>query len=429
MVFMILALMVELGLLLEMRRRLQGFNAPEVLCWFFFLSQIVYLNGDTFFPSSIDETPWATFSFIDHPEKLFYYYCSFFLILYGSTVGYRKISASRKDFSKIIKQISDQIGKFEIPAMLVVGVGLGVQLLTLRWDVAWFNHEYLLMNSADGYRTSQKIGLLIESVAVNSVYISAIFLARRISVKGTGQPYFWLACYLWIFAFQLASSSRGAAAAIAILLIFVAVISEKRRTFLLLFLGLALVDAYASALSARSFGNLGLSQIPNNLLLPFTSQAGLSVTELIGNFFTGAFVTGDGLAYSPSFSPTFKMLSLSPFPSFIDGFTNHIDETAMLSPFVPMSSFAEVVHYGFVYFCVFWGAVFVTSRKLISARVKLGLFYYFACAFEALSIIEASTYPTRNTFRQIIYLYFIAIAIVEVVNSREEKKRELALRN
>lgn len=425
MLLIILTLMAEMALLFEMRRRLKGFNAPEIICWFLFLSQIVYLNGNTFFPFMIDDAPWATFSFQDHPQKLVYYYLLFFMILYASTVGYRNIALSRKDFKETIRKISEQIGKFEFPAMVLVGTVLIVQIVTLRKDIAWSNHVYLLINSSDGYATSPKIAMVIQAFASNSVYISAIFLARRLSVKGAGQPYFWLACYSWILLYQLACASRSAAAGLAILLIFISVISEKRRTFLLICLSLAFLDCYAGVLSARQNSNFGFSEILGNLALPFSGQSGTSVTELIGNFFTGAFVTGDGFAYNPGFSTKFKILSLSPFPSFIDGFTRYADETAMLSPVVPMSSFSEVVHFGPVYFAMYWSAVFLTSRKLIASRTKLGLFYYFACALQFISIAAASTYPTRNTFRQVIYLYFIALIIVEVISSREQKRKEI----
>lgn len=425
MLLIVLTLLAELALLIEMRKRLRGFNAPEVICWFLFVSQIVYLNGDAFFPYMIDDAPWANFSFQDHPQRLVYYYLLFFVILYSSTIGYRNIAVSKKDFAAVIKKISDQIGRFEFPAMVFVGTAITIQLLTLRWSVTWSNHVYTMMNSGDGYIVSPKLGMVILSLATNSVYISAIFLARRVAVKGTGQPYFWLACYVWILIYQLSSASRSGAAALAVLFIFIGVISEKKRPLLMTFLALAFFNSYASAISARSVQNLGLSELPGNLILPYTAKSGISLTELIGNFFTGAFVTGDGLAYSTTYSTMFKLLSLSPFPSVVDGFNNYVDETAMLSAVVPMSSFSEVVHFGPFYFCLFWGAIFITSRKLISSRAKLGLFYYFACAFQILFIIEASTYPTRNTFRQVIYLYFIAVVIVEVINSREQKRREL----
>jgi hypothetical protein len=285
-----------------------------------------------------------------------------------------------------------------------------------------------MMASSDATKLGDPLGGLVQSfVGVTSI-ISAVFLAQRLASKPHSFPFFWAACFSWPVMLQFTGGSRTAAISLGIFVTIYAILAPKRKmTIIIPIFGLAVL-AYVSALIARGEGEFGLSMLFKDLLLPFNSDQGSSMTNYISNLFQGIFITSDGFDYSAEFGSKYKILSLSPLPSFIDHFVTIRDaEEIRLSIYVPMSAFTEVQKFGIVYTAVFWATVFLLTRKLLTAQRSLGLFYYFVSVYELLMMVEAGAYPTRNVYRQFLYLYVVIWVIQNYVANREGKQTEKKL--
>ena len=140
------------------------------------------------------------------------------------------------------------------------------------------------------------------------------------------------------------------------------------------------------------------------------------VSRLVPTFLTTTFDGGlsfaNALRLGPVYDPEYQILSFSPFPSFLDGFS---ESQAKLAPrinaFVPVSAYGELAHFHWG-----WAALFGLIAAAAVRQMTLGFFRHRDAATAALypvfllCLMKFQTYSLRTSLR-----LFAAIALVSLI--------------
>ena len=415
-----LILFIQFSILLEMRFRLRGFTPQEAMSWFFFVSQIVYINGDLIYNSDYVSSGWETYSYVSYPSFQIYYYGGIVLLLYASTFGVSNATTASGTVFSEMRSLRERSQRFDNIFKAGVGVIIIVHLVLAKWDIVWYNHDYLLMNGPAGVKSTEAIGRGLMSLLSISGFISAFFLAQNLTNRQANIPIIWLMFFGWQMLFFFGASARIPFAMLAFFTVFYGFFSERRQPIVLTAFGVSTLFLLICALSGRGNGEFGISAVGTIFLTALGPRTNLLATVL-GSVFQGIFITGDGNLYNPPIEDLYKILSFSPLPSFIDDFQsiNYRSEPT-LSPFVPMSGFSEILKFGPLYFIFFWGFNLLTFRTLLVRRKELGVFYFFASLILIFFNIQGQTYQLRSIFRQIFYIYLISIYISNRAKVRKD---------
>ena len=124
------------------------------------------------------------------------------------------------------------------------------------------------------------------------------------------------------------------------------------------------------------------------------------------NIFEGIFVTAEYFSQQLTYQDSYKILSLMPTVSLIDGFTavQKRFEIKLFDPYVPNSAVTEVLSFGagyaLVFFSVQFGAGWLSARALARDQHLPALFVN---ALIALSCYLQFTYSTRTVFRLLLF--------------------------
>ena len=430
MIYLLLAF--QLALILEMRRRLRGFNPPEAASWFLLLSEIIYLNGDFFFGATHATAPWATYSYLNHPERLIIYYTCAVVMFSASTIGVRQLNTSIGELRQSMLVIMQKVVVFEPFLAGLVLTLIAMQMAVLHWDIILNNNTYLLIASAEATKVGKPFGSLLQSGVGYSAIISAMFLAVSVNRRFSAYSFAWLAAFGWQLTLAVSGCSRSGAMILSIFIIFSSLFAQRSHPLRQTLLALCAVWLYCSALAGRGLGEFGLTALPGILAAPLQLE-GEQWINMLSSIFQGAFITGDGLDYTADFNPIYKMLSFSPFPSAIDNFSTYLALYEIrLSAFVPMGAQAEVIFFGPAYTALFWGTLFFLCRTLIQNKRYIGIFYYFSTTFFLVTFMSSGAYQTRNVYRTFILLLIIGLVLANrnrKATARPAAPRALPWRN
>ena len=281
-----------------------------------------------------------------------------------------------------------------------------VHLLLLDTARAWNNDQYTLLGSD---KLIDGPAILAQTQALWSFAVAAIFFfllfgeQRRVAL-------YLLPLALWEFWFEIASHSRMAFAMAGVGAMIAAV--RRRSVPLITGLGVFSLVLLMNALAGRSQSQQGLSSI---FLLPSTI-ASTSAADLIAganNSFEGMFVTSELFSGSYDFPAIYKLLSLSPLPSFIDGFaTVNRQYQIGLNPYVPMSAVQELVNFGPLY-CLAYAVAFLVAGRASASELQRRptVPSLLANALVTLGAVLQMTYPVRNSFRFFVLAIGIAFTL------------------
>lgn len=406
-----LLLVLQLILILEMRRRLGGFNPAEAASWFLLVSQIVYVNGDFFFVANHKTAPWATYSYASHPERLVIYYTCAVAMFSCSTLGLGRLNTSVNELRQSMTAIMQRVMAFQPLLAGVILTCIAIQMAVLRWDVILHNNTYLLMGSYDATKVGKALGSLVQSSVGYSAMISAMFLAVLVNRPFSPFIIVWSAALTWQITIAAAGCSRSGAMVLGIFIIFSALFAQRAHLVRQSILAFCAGWLYCSALGGRGLGEFGLTALPAILSAPLHLESS-DWMSILSSVFQGAFITGDGLDFTADFNPIYKILSFSPFPSAIDNFSTYLALYEIrLHAFVPMGAQTEVIFFGPLYTALFWGTLFFLCRNLIRNKPHLGIFYYFSTSFFLVTFMTTGAYPTRNVYRTFILLLIMGLVL------------------
>jgi hypothetical protein len=136
----------------------------------------------------------------------------------------------------------------------------------------------------------------------------------------------------------------------------------------------------------------------------------------------GVYISGEIFNYVADFNLNYITLSLSPFPSFIDGFDSILDANQVrLHKYIPASAFLELMSFGTLPFAIYVIVFLIASRLSSHYLYKFNTFGSVAANVMVLyaSILQFS-YPVRNVFR----IYVLAIFVCLLVGYRNRLYRK-----
>jgi hypothetical protein len=270
--------------------------------------------------------------------------------------------------------------------------------------------EYLLI------RDTQYIGIispLIKTIHTLMPIIGIILSPLSIYYAERRRIGFWLLAmppYLYCIFFTAALASR----VLIIYFVFMALtdyLMKRKFTFRQCLYFICSIISYGTIFALRvkkdSFGIYPFIQtVISGEFLVWDNFA-----FSIYNFFTGGFVMAEAFQrVNLYYPPIYKLLSFSPLPSIIDGFSEVRHYQHRLFIYGPFSSFAEAYHFGWTYFLVFFlilAIVLYQTTKMwrenpnIVSFVLLTPFYY--------SVFLMFSYPIRSVFRWLILALLVAV--------------------
>ncbi|SOC81967.1 hypothetical protein SAMN05421890_0356 [Ensifer adhaerens] len=299
-----------------------------------------------------------------------------------------------------------------ISFMLIIYAFL--HFLTREDDVFWNSNLYLLMMSPEG-GLSDNFSKFLGSIVAPIYFVSCIMFGvaasskRFFAIVATG------GVSIWLGILEVSAASRVAGIGVLLFTIYrsATVGVFKFSVIASTALGLYLITA---ALAGRAIGAYGLDNFFMQLSSPMEAQVGFS--DLLTNLFQGALTTGDGLLLGGNFSETYKVLSLSPLPSFIDGFDKIREASEIrLGAYCPMGAVAELANFGqgyWITYCFVYLLMVVTiNSRVVASRVS-PLFIVAANGIFSLFSIGGFTYPVRTINRILVYT-FIIIVIAAII--------------
>ncbi len=294
--------------------------------------------------------------------KTEFFYAALFLFFYLSHVG---SPASGMRFSTKITVAAKDLESINAPAAGAILVLELVFCAVLRWPVAWHNGQYLAMADADIVLTVRGTSFLLVMVLAGGL-LSTIMSALNFSANNRLWAWFFALLAALPMLYQLGAHSRTSALFPLMFALALDASSGKRLAaaksgaIVLVFLFIS------SALVGRAGYEHGFSTVPATFANAF-NEPRRTANDLLTNIFEGSSVVAESFGTGANFSPTYKVLSLSPTPSFIDGFASiRAASEHRLSYFAPMSGFVEVMDFGPVYLVIF--------LAMIAASVRLNLY-------------------------------------------------------
>ena len=354
----------------------------------------------------------------------FFLFCAF---ISGNAVG--SIKKAIQEFQDALSRNSRSLFLVSI-ALLLFAVGHG---MSRNWDVTWSNHQYMLMNSPFGDAGYLPLAKLARSLFGLTALLSFALLGGAFARKLYGPALVLLPVCLWCFVYSVSESTRTAGLCIAIGV--AGWIAGGGSRWVALPGGAMFFYTFVAVLAGRGQGLFGVANFPSILTSPFnpaykSTTGGSQVGDAFLSIFQGAAVTGDGLVISGEHQSTYKLLSLSPLPSFIDHFNEILStQQIRLHQFVPMSAITELYKFGTPYWVsamVFYAsAVYFVNSKLVrntvGSMVSLPVNMIFT-----LYTVEAFSYPLRNCWRNVFdTTLLVAVGVLFVVWKKSWVRRQV----
>jgi hypothetical protein len=300
----------------------------------------------------------------------------------------------------------------KVAAILVPGYFVFLAL-GLNWSVVWSNTVYLAMTDPDQvlslnlmpFRFALKL-LFPAGLAIAG--LSALNFSQGRRVTGT------LFCSQWLFIviYFVGAHQRASVVLPLIFAVIYGLLARRPNKLLLAAAVLLAVTALPLALLGRSTPPQGISSIPETIQSLAQFDATTLADEGLANLAEGIFIFAESSLLPAKFPDNYKILSLSPFPSAIDGFDKIQDAAQVrLTESAPMSGYIEALNFGpvFVAGLAFYFIIAIRLTRAVADRN--GLAFLLANVFIFLAFFVLGAYPLRNGERFLL----VAIGICCIV--------------
>lgn len=339
---------------------------------------------------------YSTYAFIHH-------FNSMFLLMAGGLFALLVVvPASRVSIVATMRTM--KVNDIVFWGLIVIFyLSWGITFTALRWDLVWNNSSYLTMTdpemilNSDNAATRFAFGLTGPFGVLGWVALAFAVSTGRLRIAAVLAP-----VALWSLIYMLAAHSRVAAALIILAGLFM-FLFPRQRWFAIPLVLVGLLTSL-SVLWGRGSGHHGLSSIPEYFtnIVKYYDVAGI---DAISNMYEGVFVTSEFFARIFRYPELYKILSLMPTFSFIDGYDQIRDIYSIrLAYQVPNSAVSEVLSFGPVYAAIYFGVQLIAGR--MSARLivlRPGLVTIGINALIFLGAYLQFTYDARSIFRIFVY--------------------------
>ena len=208
------------------------------------------------------------------------------------------------------------------------------------------------------------------------------------------------------------------------------IMADKKNTliFLPLFIGGALT--LFMMLSGRGSGFHGFASIPFAWDAMVNNPNPNANSNTLANIFEGIFVASEVFVGEKFYDEWYKILSISPFPSFIDGFNEiRVGNEVRVHTFVPMGGIAEIIRFGWVYMIIYFGIQVLSIRFVFMIlRLYPGAMAILLNMILMLSCYLQFTYSVRTVFRFYVLVIILGTILVVIKQLRLKKKQQRIIR-
>lgn len=351
-------------------------------------------------------------------------YITFTCVMFRTRSATRSLTISVTQLQKVISR--------GVSAVLFIALTaqLWVLAVYVNWDIVRRNDEYLLMtNPVTVVGNSSFLQGLFSSVTFVGP-LAATMSAFNYSIRRRIYFAAFGAISLCYFLFLLSAHSRSAA---LIPIAFAAVlwmIGADRRLKAILAATVLAALSILSGLAGRGSELHGLASLPETFTNIWKGDNGKTPLDIFANICQGIFVTGEGFRVTEIHSTSYKLLSLSPFPSFIDGFADINDaQQIRLHDYVPMSGFTEFYLFGAPFNMMCLNIITLSIYICMKLRNLNAIVFMICNILQFLSFYLLNAYPIRNGFKPVWLIYFLASIVVPVVFRRRRSARRRRVAN
>jgi len=347
---------------------------------------------------------WSNYgAYYNAKQNVAYFMGILFVYLVPYVLLRRHLYQSASDlrgFLKNLRGLAFTLGAIGLAAFAAI------HILILDLGAVLRSDEYLFLASHRALRIVNPATVFIQSSYKFAGLLAYLLFAIAIAARKPLIIAILVFPICWFGAYELAGHSRFSVVyfgAVASILLFV------RRPILGVVFVLLAAMALVNALQGRTSGTHGLSQVGEAFSYLMSFQD-VSFVKFYTNIFEGVFSQGEAFYYRQhEYNNHYKLLSFSPFPSFVDGFRSHaLPHAVRLNYYVPMGATGEVYLFGPYYMAVYWCtmafAYICTIRMAIERRYNS---FLFSIAILSLCTFLQFTYPVRWVFRFLILLILV----------------------
>jgi hypothetical protein len=333
-----------------------------------------------------------------------------------SFVGYFECTRDTETWGGLRKSIarSRNIDMFINVSAIVTFFYLLVFVLFTDLSLVWYSEEYLtptLSEDAISEFGSDFVSIVMSlSVLITIVVVIAAYVSYR-----RGRWYctsYFASISILLFVLNFSKHSRAALLVPAVAALMHAVLDLKHKKTAIGALTALSLFTIIAALENRGLTEQGISSIPGTIAKVFTNDPEApGIVDVILNVLQGIFVTAESLQIDTPFDERYKILSFSPLPSFLDGFSSiNYGSQHRIHEYVPMAGIIEVYQFGVGYAALLAGLYVALIRVHLRLMTKSVLAFVVCNSMIYFSLYHLLSYPLRNG----LHLFWIG-SLVAVV--------------
>ena len=367
---------------------------------------------------------WSSFAHIHFYEDvilllfyifLFYFFCCWGVRLKGQVV----------DFSRVKVGAGPLMG-----VAILMWLRTIVHVSSLDFTIVMANTEYLKMAGLDALNTDSGLAKFIQQsnklVGLITCIIWAFALAKGVRIV----VLVLLPVVLWHWLFEFAGHSRYAAMMPIAMGGVYAIMADKKNPFIIIPFFLVGGVTLFMMLSGRGSGFHGFESIPYAWDAMVNNPNPNANSNTLANIFEGIFVVSEVFVGEKYYDEWYKILSISPFPSFIDGFNEiRVGNEVRVHTFVPMGGIAEIIRFGPLYMAIYFGIQVLAIRYVFMIlRLYPGAMAILLNMILLLSCYLQFTYSVRTVFRFYVLVLILGTILVVIKQLRLKKKQQRQVR-
>jgi len=311
--------------------------------------------------------------------------------------------------------------------LLTISLIITLMLLTLHFfsmdsNILWQNHTYLLM--ADPMKMGIK-NVLLRSVHLFIPFFGLISAGLIIHFYySRSHIYLFLTTpiFLYSLVLMLAQNSRWAPLYFFIMFLYCVLLKKGNLLIYCFFIGVGFLF-FLKVLIGRGGYNQGISSIFYGFSEIKIGSLFFYFMGFLNNIGEGAIGFANAELIAPTYDLKYKILSFSPFPSLIDGFSSIKPYNEIrISKHVPMSSISEARWFGVFFILIFHSTLIFllkTANKVFYSTK--GIVPVIITGFVCWAVFTMSSYPIRNIYRIILLMIFCLIFI--------DRNKEIFIKN
>lgn len=402
-------LLIELLLLIASVRRLGILPAPTAFYAYIIIGHGVLIGANLdliYYPFLLT---WTTYAYQQFSDQVHLSLFTIFVLMFLSCLRLRSDRIAGP-----IAVIPGSIGVERLAYFVLLLLWMRTLLVLpfLRWDYVMANSNYLLLGGPGALTVTGGVPGLMHSIGKIAGLVCAVLFGFAIARRRTALMVLTLPLISWHFLYELAGYSRYAFVYAAVVAIVVFFSTEGVRR--LLGTSTATLVAMLSlivALDGRGEGQYGLATLPR--MLEFDNLVA-TLRMSIGNLFEGIFVFSEHFRAEVAYEESYKLLSLSILPSFMDGFSSiQASSERRLHFFVPRGAIDEVLQFGIAYAATYafvcMAAVRSSVKLLLSRQRPIIAMVLNIVLLLALQL--QFTYSSRTVFRIFVGVWLLSAGL------------------